>query len=87
MADITKEINSALLKRISKEIDFDAMAKKLKPAFEKSIEEGMLNAIKNLDWDDFLYNFRYDKYYAAELESKLVQVLGLTPKPKKGNKT
>ena len=86
MTDITKEINSALLKRISKEIDFDAMAKKLKPAFEKSIEDGMLNAIKKLDWDDLLYTLLYDKYYATEFESKLAQVLGLTPKPKKGNK-
>jgi hypothetical protein len=86
MADITKEINSALMKRISKEIDFDAMAKKLKPEFEKSIEEGMLSALKHLDWDEMLYDLFYDKHYKLELQSKFAQTLGLASKPEKGNK-
>lgn len=88
MDAVTKEINQALVKRISKEIDFDVMAKKLKPQLEKAIFDGLLQAIKDVYWDELIHDIIYSKKYGDSFDNKIAKMFGLKAKPvvKKGKK-
>ncbi len=50
--DIEKALTEQLGKAVTKHIDIEAMAKRVAPRVSKAIEEGIVKAVANFDYDE-----------------------------------
>ena len=88
MSTFEEAIITEVTKKALKEIDTDAMAKRLRPRLETKIEAGIAGWIQNdFYWDDIMQQEAIQDALEAVCKKTVLDALGVLPKTtKKGSK-
>ena len=73
--NIQEEVEKQVTKKVLAQIDTDKLAAKIAPAIENAMMSGMLKAIKNLEWDDLIYDNCPDKEIGLAIKKKLKEAI------------
>ena len=86
--DIQEMASRKVMQKALSKIDLDAIAEKLAPKLQAEMEKGILKGVSDTNWAYIFEGFMDDDYYSRQIDMKVAQALGLTPKPlkKKGKK-
>jgi len=64
-----------IAEKVLAQIDIDKLAARIAPAIEKAIMSEMLKAIKNMDWDDLIFNNIPAKEIGLTIRNKLKEAI------------
>ncbi len=71
---ITKQLEKQFANKVMKEINLDALAKKIAPSVEKELKASILRAVKESPMENYLYDALGKDFWKA-LEASMVRAI------------
>jgi hypothetical protein len=73
-SELTKQLEKQFANKVAKEIDLDALAKKLAPTVEKELKKAIIDGIKSSNIEEWFYEAMGKNFFKA-LESSMVRAI------------
>ena len=66
------DFRNLMIGKLFEKMDIDAFAEEMAPAVSKAMKKGIIDAINDIDWDDFVYELIQSSTLTGAIQKHIV---------------